>query len=84
MTEVTNPNDWSVFVCVCRRVGFDSTAPAFVSSAEPARRQGATAGLPPKRSRVPISGDLYMVPVVHLTQNQPLFVLEIAFHEEDQ
>ena len=31
MTEVTNPNGWSVFVCVVGP-GFDSTSPAFVRS----------------------------------------------------
>ena len=31
MTDVTNPNDWNVFVCVVGP-GFDSTSPAFVRS----------------------------------------------------
>ena len=31
-TEVTHPYAWSVFVCVFRRPGFDSTSPAFVRS----------------------------------------------------
>ena len=55
MREVTNPNDWSVlFVCVVGKV-FDSTS-LVLSGAELARRQGATAGMPKKRNRVPISG----------------------------
>ena len=53
MTEVTNPNGWSVFVCVVGP-GFDSTSPAFVRSR--ASQQGATAGLPIKRNRAPIFG----------------------------
>ena len=42
-SEVTNPNDWSVFVCVAGP-GIDPTSPAFVRRR--ASQQGATAGLP--------------------------------------
>ena len=42
-----------LFVCVVWS-GFDSTSSVFLG-AEPARRQGATAGLPKKQNRVPIS-----------------------------
>ena len=55
MTKVTNPNDWSVFVCVVGP-GFDSTSPAFVRS-RASQAVGSDGRLAQKRNRAPISGD---------------------------
>ena len=48
VTEVTHPYDCSVCLCVLSGQDF--------LGAVPARRQGATAGLPTKRNLAPISG----------------------------
>ena len=54
VTEFTNPYDWSVFICVRRRAGFDSTSPNFVRS-RASHEVGSDDRLAKKRNRAPIS-----------------------------
>ena len=54
VTKVTNPYDWSVFVCVVGLI-FDSTSPAFVRS-RASQAAGSDGRLAHKRNRTPSLG----------------------------
>ena len=56
MTEVTNPNDWSVFVCVCRRARIGLDVPRFCEEQSQPGGRERRPGCPKKRNPAPISG----------------------------